>query len=43
MKLSAPLDLFVTYLTVWATRDGKIQLRPDVLQRDEALIKAMGL
>jgi murein L,D-transpeptidase YcbB/YkuD len=43
MKLSAPLDLFVTYLTVWATRDGKIQFRPDVLQRDAALIEAMGL
>ena len=32
MKLAAPVDLFVTYLTVWATRDGRIQFRPDGLK-----------
>jgi len=43
MELSEPLELFVTYLTVWATRNGKIQFRPDIYNRDAALIEALGL
>ena len=36
IDLSEPIDLFVTYLTVWATRDGKIQVTISVhiAQRD---------
>ena len=43
MKLATPVDLFVTYLTVWATRDGRIQFRPDVLNRDAGVMKRLGL
>lgn len=43
MKLSNPVDLFVTYLTVWATRDGRIQFRADVEGRDAVVMKRLGL
>jgi murein L,D-transpeptidase YcbB/YkuD len=43
MVFSEPPRLFVTYLTVWATRNGKIQFRPDVYGRDAALMQKLGL
>ncbi|MEP1208257.1 MAG: peptidoglycan-binding protein [Rhizobiaceae bacterium] len=43
LKLARPIDLFVTYLTVWATRNGKIQFRPDIFQRDAKVIDELGL
>ena len=41
--LLIPTDLLVTYLTAWATRDGKIQFRPDIYKRDAKLTEKLGL
>ncbi|MEL6735717.1 MAG: peptidoglycan-binding protein [Pseudomonadota bacterium] len=40
--LSKPVPLFVTYLTAWATRDGTLQLREDVYDRDSVVATKLG-
>lgn len=37
------LPIFVTYVTAWATRDGSIHFRNDVIGRDEKLANLLGL
>jgi hypothetical protein len=36
-ELARPVEVFVTYLTAWANRDGTIEFRPDRFDRDPAL------
>jgi len=43
VDLAKPIPLFVTYLTAWATRDGTLQLRPDVYNRDSVVETKLGL
>ena len=43
LELTAPLNLFVTYLTVWANKDGTVHFRPDIFNRDEAISEALQL
>ena len=43
MELNEPLDLYVTYLTAWANKNGSVHFRPDVLARDGELAKLLKL
>lgn len=36
-ELARPLQVFVTYVTAWANRDGSVEYRPDRLGRDPVL------
>jgi murein L,D-transpeptidase YcbB/YkuD len=36
-ELARPVEVFVTYLTAWANRDGTIEFRPDRFDRDPVL------
>ncbi len=38
-----PLDVFVTYVTAWATKDGAIHYRPDRFNRDAELVELLKL
>jgi hypothetical protein len=33
-KLQAPVPLYLTYVTAWATQDGVVHFRDDIYQRD---------
>lgn len=41
--LQSPVELFATYLTAWATRDGLISFRPDIFNRDPIIAQHLGL
>lgn len=41
--LSKPINAYVTYLTVWANKDGSINFRPDIFDRDEKIAELLGL
>jgi len=36
-RLARPVPIYVTYVTAWATRDGRIHFRKDIFERDETL------
>ena len=37
VRLAIPLPIFMTYVTAWATRDGRINFHPDIFKRDQPL------
>lgn len=41
IKLSKPLPIFMTYVTAWATRDGRINFYPDIFKRDALLFEQL--
>ncbi|MEM9279340.1 MAG: hypothetical protein AAGA76_12265 [Pseudomonadota bacterium] len=41
--LDNPVQTYVTYLTVWANKDGSINFRPDKLKRDDELAEILGI
>lgn len=41
IQLRRPLPVHLLYWTVWAERDGTVQFRPDVYERDQALDAAL--
>ena len=43
LELVEPLNLYVTYLTVWANKDGTVHFRPDSFNRDEAVANVLQL
>lgn len=43
VKLGTSRELFVTYLTAWATRKGELNYREDIYGRDARVIKELGL
>ncbi len=43
IRLEQPLEVFVTYLTAWANKDGSINYRPDPFNRDQALAQLLRL
>ena len=43
IELTEPLELYVTYLTAWANKNGSVHFRPDVFHRDEELAKLLRL
>ena len=38
-----PVEFYITYLTAWATRDGRANYRPDVFERDPQIAERLGL
>lgn len=43
VELGTSRELFVTYLTAWATRKGDLNYREDIYGRDARVIKELGL
>ena len=43
LELENPLNLYVTYLTVWATKDGAIHFRSDRFDRDAKIAEILNL
>ena len=43
VALSTGRELFVTYLTAWATRKGDLNYRADIYGRDARVLKELGL
>ncbi|MCJ8310259.1 MAG: peptidoglycan-binding protein [Rhizobiaceae bacterium] len=43
VELSTGRELFVTYLTAWATRKGDLNYRADIYGRDGRVLKELGL
>ena len=43
IALEKPLNLFVTYLTSWANRDGTLHFREDIYDRDPAIAEILAL
>ena len=41
VRLAKPLPIFVTYVTAWATRDGRINFYPDIFNRDQPLYELL--
>ena len=42
-ELATSRELFVTYLTAWATRKGDLNYREDIYGRDARVMKELGL
>jgi murein L,D-transpeptidase YcbB/YkuD len=40
--LAKPMPIYLTYFTSWVDIEGNIHFRPDVYQRDTALMLVMG-
>ncbi|MEW8431737.1 MAG: hypothetical protein G8D61_18580, partial [gamma proteobacterium symbiont of Ctena orbiculata] len=40
--LSKPMPVYLTYFTNWVDPSGEIHFRPDIYQRDTALMLAIG-
>jgi murein L,D-transpeptidase YcbB/YkuD len=38
---NAPLAIYVTYLTAWANKDGSVNFRPDIFERDPTVSKLL--
>ncbi|MEP0943768.1 MAG: peptidoglycan-binding protein [Rhizobiaceae bacterium] len=43
VTLNASREMFVTYLTAWATRKGSLNFRKDIYGRDARVMKELGL
>lgn len=43
IELDQSINAFVTYLTVWANKDGTINFRPDIFKRDREIKKLLGV
>ncbi len=41
VKLSSPIPVHITYLTAWVNKDGAVNFRDDIYNRDEALSLAL--
>lgn len=41
ITLKEPVPVHLTYLTAWMNKDGSTHFRPDIYERDEALLKAL--
>jgi murein L,D-transpeptidase YcbB/YkuD len=41
VRLAKPLPVFMTYVTAWATRDGRINFHPDIFKRDQPLYELL--
>jgi len=41
IELKKPIQVHITYLTVWADSDGTVQFRKDLYKRDDALTRAI--
>lgn len=41
VALAAPVPVHLHYLTAWATRDGTVNFRPDIYERDRLLARAL--
>ncbi len=41
IKLPLPIDIYIVYLTAWAGRDGELQFREDIYERDKRLGAAL--
>ena len=37
LTVNNPVEIFVTYVTAWANKDGKVNFRPDIFARDQKL------
>jgi len=38
-----PVPIFVTYVTAWATRDGRMHFRKDIFKRDDTLARMLNV
>lgn len=41
LDFGPPMQVFITYITTWVSRDGKLHFAPDSFGRDEALSKLL--
>ncbi len=41
VRLSEPVPVHITYLTAWANKDGSVNFRPDIYDRDKRLDAAL--
>ena len=43
LGLENPINAYVTYVTVWANKDGSINFRQDRFKRDRSVARLIGL